>query len=278
MRRKAPAAVLASVLFLVLLSPVFAQEASPPSQPPGAPQVAPLEPAFTNADVVKLTQLGLGGEVIAMKVQTAKAVDFKLGTDDLIALKNAGVSQEVITAMLKRASSPAPSSAGGAPAPGAIMDTPMGAVAIPGMDDILVKLVTKDASTDLASVGGHMGTTYAFWTVFMFMDYPNLKADVRTNDRKPYILIQTRKSPQGRFFLVRCESNKDDNNRSVKMGKSGMYSSSGFGAPDSDWTVPFEVKQLQPGLWRMDPKENLKAGEYGVWGPSSELYDFGVDK
>jgi hypothetical protein len=57
-----------------------------------------------------------------------------------------------------------------------------------------------------------------------------------------------------------------------------MYTASSIGAPDNDWTVPFEVKQLQPGLWRMDPKNNLKPGEYGVWGPSSELYDFGVDK
>ena len=42
--------------------------------------------------------------------------------------------------------------------------------------------------------------------------------------------------------------------------------------------VPVEVKPIQPGLWRLDPKSDLKPGEYGVWGPGSELYDFGVDK
>jgi hypothetical protein len=62
------------------------------------------------------------------------------------------------------------------------------------------------------------------------------------------------------------------------MGKSGMWSSKDLGAPDGDWTIRFTFKQVQPGLWRMDPEKDLKPGEYGVWGPSSELYDFGVDK
>jgi hypothetical protein len=220
----------------------------------------------------------MSSEVIIAKVNTAKQVAFKVQTDDLVALQNAGVHQDVIAAVVNRSSTPV--AVQGGRATGSMIDTPMGAMAIPGTDDMLVRLVTKDKTTDLTSIAGHMGTTYAFFTVLIYMDYPNLKADLRIRDRRPYILVQSRKSPQGRIFLVHCESNQGDNNRSVKMGRSGMYTSSGFGAPDSDsdWTVPAEVKAVQPGLWRMDPKSDLKPGEYGVWGPGSELYDFGVDK
>ena len=230
--------------------------------------------ALANQDIIKLSQIGLGPDVIITKINTAQQVAFKLDTDDLIALKNAGVNQDVISAMMKRSTSPIAIPGGRS---GGMVDTLGGPVAIPGADDLLVRLVTKDGTTDLSSIAGHVGTTYAFVTVLMFMDYPNLKAEVRIKDPRPSILIQSRKSPQGRFFLVRCESNDDDNNRSVKMGKSGMWSSKDLGAPDSDWTIRFTFKQVQPGLWRMDPEKDLNPGEYGVWGPSSELYDFGVD-
>jgi hypothetical protein len=248
----------------------LAQESgtSPPANTTPTSVSKPTPSAITNEDVIKLAKLGFGDDVIIAKIQGAAFVSFKLETDDLVALKESGVSQPIIAAMIKKASSPSS---------GTIIDTPMGAVAAPGADDILVRLVTKDKTIDLTSIAGHIGTTWAFFTVLSYMDYPNIKAEVRIGDLKPFILIQTRKSPQGRFYLVYCKPNKDNNNRSVKMGKSGMYTASDFGAPDGDWTVPFEVKQLQPGLWRMDPKNNLKPGEYGVWGPSSELYDFGVD-
>ena len=59
---------------------------------------------LTNQDIIKLSQIGLGPDVIITKINTAQQVAFKLETDDLIALKNAGVNQDVISAMMKRAS------------------------------------------------------------------------------------------------------------------------------------------------------------------------------
>jgi hypothetical protein len=129
-------------------------------------------------------------------------------------------------------------------------------------------------------IGGDMSSTWAYFTVLMYMNYPNLTAEVRIRDPKAYILVESPKSPQGRIFLVHCESNRDDNNRSVKVGKSGAFASGGFSGPDSDddWTVPVVVKAVEDGLWRIDPRKDLKPGEYGVWADGGELYDFGVDK
>ena len=49
--------------------------------------------ALANQDIIKLSQIGLGPDVII----------FSLSTEDIIALRQANVNQEVITAMMKRA-------------------------------------------------------------------------------------------------------------------------------------------------------------------------------
>lgn len=60
------------------------------------------EAALTNADVIKLGQVGLGNDVVITKINSAARVAFHLGTDDLIALKNAGLSPAIIKAMMER--------------------------------------------------------------------------------------------------------------------------------------------------------------------------------
>ena len=229
------------------------------------------EAPLTNADIVKLSKLELGDDVVIAKISQAKRVNFQVATDDLIGLKDLGVSSGVISAMIRRSSS--------AVQGGGYVDTPMGAIAVPGMGSgPSVRLDTKAGQFELASIAGHMGTTYAFVTVLVFMDYPGLRADVRTKDTRPSILVTSPKNPAGRYYLAKCEVNDDDGTRSVKMGRSGAFTSSGFGAPDSDWVVNFSAKEEQPGLWRLVPVKDLKPGEYGVWGPGQELFDFGVDK
>lgn len=67
--------------------------------------VASAEAPLTNDDVIKLSALGIGDEAVMAKVRQAGAVAFKLETDDLVKLKNAGVSGKVIAAMLDRVAS-----------------------------------------------------------------------------------------------------------------------------------------------------------------------------
>jgi hypothetical protein len=62
------------------------------------------EKTLTNADVVKLANLGLGDDAVIAKVRQAPTISFKLEMEDLGGLKAAGVSGKVIAAMLDRAS------------------------------------------------------------------------------------------------------------------------------------------------------------------------------
>jgi hypothetical protein len=247
---------------------------------PSTPSEKPVAAALTNEDILKLNEAGLGDDVIIAKINAAAQAAFRVDTDDLIGLKKAGVSQNIIAAMIKRSGAGSAAPAEGPSDKGAAIATAMSSMGMPGADDLLISLIAKDGITNLVSMEGHMATTWAVVTTLVFSDFPGTKADVRTKDLRPFITIRSSKSPQGRFFLVRCKSNEKDNDRSVKQGRAGMFSNKDFGTPDADWTVPVDVKAVQPGLWRMDPKRDLKPGEYGVfggWVGAAELYDFGVD-
>jgi hypothetical protein len=54
---------------------------------------------LTNADVIKMVKAGLGADLVIGKIQETEAVRFDLTTDGLIALKQAGVTDDVIRAM-----------------------------------------------------------------------------------------------------------------------------------------------------------------------------------
>jgi hypothetical protein len=240
------------------------------AQAPAA-SAAPL----TNDDVVKMAKMGFGNELIEAKINQATAVNFKLEVDDLSKLKSAGVSQAVISAMLKRSSGGgAPATAG--PAPGSQPSMPYG---VPGYSDIgRVKLVTSNGgSFDLRAIGGTMSTTFAYVTTLMHANFPGEKADVRIQDKRPTLVIKSPNSPKGHFYLVSAEVDSKDATRSVKMGNSKFFGVKNVGAPDSDNQIPFDVVPEGTDTWRLTPTKDLKPGEYGLWSSMSALYDFGVD-
>ena len=98
----------------------------------------------------------------------------------------------------------------------------------------------------------------------MFLDFPGLRAEQKITERKPIIIVQSKKSPRGRIFLVKCESNKRTNNRSVKLGRAGLFAHGSWSSPDSDWTVDCDTKQTNEETWEITPKKKLDPGDYGI--------------
>jgi hypothetical protein len=69
---------------------------------------------LTNESILKLVKAGLGEDTIIKMVDTQPG-KYSVGADDIIALKTAGVSEKIITAMLdKSASTPTPPPKGSA--------------------------------------------------------------------------------------------------------------------------------------------------------------------
>jgi hypothetical protein len=81
----------------------------------------------------------------------------------------------------------------------------------------------------------------------------------------------------GRVFLVKLEQNQKSDDRSLKLGraKRNPYTTKGAGMPDDDWVIPCDATEVGPGHWRLTPKKDLGAGEYGLY--HWTLHGFGVD-
>jgi len=237
---------------------------------------------LTNADIVSLAKLAMGDDVIIAKINQAAAVDFKLEVADLEALKKAGVTNPVISAMLKKStakSEPAPAAAakpasgGGAAAPAGNAYQAMGA-----QEADTVYLLMKDGKRiTIRSMAGTMSSTYAYVTMLMHSNFEGLKADARTTDRRPSLILRSTKSPKGRMWFVSAEVDAKNNVRSVKMGNSKIFGAKNIGAPDSSNQIECDVVAEGPDTWRITPKKDLKPGEYGIWMNSNEMFDFGID-
>lgn len=262
-----------SSLLVAIPSLVFAQAARQRTA-----SAVPTKSAMTNEDIVKMSKMGFGNDVIEAKIQEVSAVDFKLGVDDLSKLKSAGVSQGVISAMLKRSTvtAEAPTEA---QAPPTSVPTIVTGAGIPTFSDVgAVKLITTHhGEIELRSSAGTISTTYAFVTTLVYWNYPGLKADVRTQDRRPTLLVKSGKSPEGRLFLVSAEVDKRNRVRSVKMGNARLFGAKNIGVPDSDNQIEYDVVAEGAYTWRLTPKKDLRPGEYGLWDQMGEMYDFGID-
>ncbi len=225
-----------------------------------------IEKPLTNDDVLAMIKAGLGDDLVISKINSARELNLDTSPDALIKLKKSGVSKAVLDAMIRGGSG------GGGGSTSSSSDGRAAAKLKTG-----VRLITADHTFDLMSIAGSESTTFVYVTSLLWNNYPGVRAEVRTSDRSPSLLLQSEKSPTGRYFLVRLDSNPKTSDRSLKMGREGMFSARSLGHPDDTWTIPFEVTQEREGLWRIKPKSTLKPDEYGLWMGTGELYDFGVD-
>lgn len=278
MRRKNTSFILTLLALCLIVAPqLFGQQTQANEQSgtssSGSGAIAPKksdQSALTNQDIIKLSQVGLDPDVIITRIRTASKVDFRLETDNLIALKKAGVSQKVIAAMMRRATNMTAE----------VPEVPAGGeTGNPQTSDWTVRLITTSGPLDLESMVGNM--SYGFLGAMTFNDFPGARAQIRTKDHSPTILLNFKSNPKGKFFLVKTDPSKKKEKRSVKLGHGFMKNST---IPDKDWTVPCTFTHERAHSWQMSPAHPLEPGEYGVYVASNnmlaagELYDFGVDK
>jgi hypothetical protein len=89
------------IVFGLVMS-LFAAQAFANQEGQGVGSGVPKAKVFGNSDVVELLKAGMDDSVVIAKIKQAPEADFKVESDDLIALKKAGASPGVISAMLAR--------------------------------------------------------------------------------------------------------------------------------------------------------------------------------
>lgn len=258
-----------------------------------APQ-ARGEGPLTNQDVVKMTSARLGEDLVVAKIKQASSVEFALDVDALVALRKAGVSEKVIQAMLERKSgstwhSSPQGTTGANGVPGNPWDDMREDL---GYELVRVALRSSDGEVRIPILRGDVSSVgFAGFGAF-YMNYPGLRAQVRTRDKRPSVLVKsTAPLTGGNYFLTKLDVDHDDGVRSLKISsaKAGLKAvfgkTRGITAPDPEWTIPFDSVEESTGIWRVTPQADLVPGEYGWYvdlgsttsAQAAGIFSFGVD-
>ena len=263
---------------VALLAPLVASAQTPDNATP-----------LDNAAVVAMARAGLGAGPILAKVHQA-GCGYDTSAKALIALKQAGVPDTVIVAMIERcagapaapqgASAPAAQSPGiyladGATAgarltmlrPAAQSSTKrvgVGSVVFP----FVLKLIVPGPGAQLASASAR--------PLFYFYFDPGARHVADFGE----VVSQAAQSP-GEFSLVRFRV--DGGNRQVPIGRVQPYVE--IRGIDPKNTLPFTITELGNGGFRVEPAQPLEPGEYGFvllgererrGGTLFRIYDFSV--
>jgi hypothetical protein len=263
---------------------------------------------LTNASVVTMAQVGLGPDAIIAKIKTSPNA-FDLSTDQLIALKKAGVPDAVIAAMLN-------ASVGGAVSASAAVDSTSpdpkaphaGGIYLleagPGAPHMERIDATHSNQTKSSGVLAY-AFTYGIAHVKIKTVLPNPTARVRTNDPRPAFYFYFDEANAGisgnrvggvwlpgavtspsEFSLVRFEVNNGE--REAVLGQfniTGMKT----GVMDNA-RVDFSYDDVSPGVFKVTPSADLPPGEYAFvysvqasgsalgGSASARIFDFAVTK
>ena len=262
---------------------------------------------MTNDEVISLTKAGLAGSIVIGKIRTSKT-NFDMSTDALIKLKQAGVSDDVVTAMLeaKNGRSSSGSSSSGA--------APVGATGDP--NDPMSKhtygiyfFEEKDGQRKMTQLQPNVSaqnrtggaftasmTPFGLGKVKTKANLPGRNASMQLKSTAPvfYFYLDTSSgglntasgipSTPNEFTLVRFNQRSD--NREVTIAKSNSWG--GKGGLSDEYVVPLKAEDLGNGIFRVTAGIDLKAGEYGFYlvnsgnsntsaGVGSKFFDFGVN-
>ena len=239
---------------------------------------APAE-TLNNASVIQLVKVGLGPDAVVAKIRSTPN-KFDLGVDDLIALKNAGVPSDVITAMMGGGSD----SRSGSVAAMSVTDVnpmvphPSGLYLINSQSNRLNRIdptVSSQAKTGgiigyaltggIASMSVKVAISGASARVgasanpsfYFFFDASNpATANIASNWAAGS--AQTVSSPS-EFTLIRLMEKKG--RREARVGSQNIVGAK-TGVMDHD-RVPFDYEMIREGVYRVYPKQPLEPGQYG---------------
>jgi hypothetical protein len=267
------------------------------------------EEVMTNEEVISLTKAGLASSVIIGKIKTSKT-NFDMSTDALIRLKQSGVSDDTVAAMLEAKTGKSvsadvtPNSAGAAPV-GAVGDPNDPAakhtygVYLYEERDGQRKMTQLMPNVSAQNRTGGIFTnslTYGISKVKIKANLPGRNATLQIKETSPVFYFYLDNTSGGlntssgvpsnpnEFALVRFNQRSD--NREVTIGKANAFSAKG-GLSD-EYVVEFKAEDLGNGIFKISPAAPLTKGEYGFYlinsgnsntssAVGSKFFDFGVN-
>lgn len=244
---------------------------------------------FNNSSVIALSQAGIDDGVLLAKIDTLPCA-YKVGTDDIILLKNSGVTNRVISAMVQRCVGSSRAQGGDDlnPDPSvkrrsgiyawnpsstegklkAVRPTNAGGARISGNGSIVFPFIARLSVPLSSSQYVTPNNTPSFYFYFEAAD--NKIGDFGTSES---IAAQ---SP-AEFSLIKFKTDKG--RKEMTIGKANAFGAS-VGI-DSKYTIPFAVDEVGDGIFKVSVSTPLAAGDYAfairAGSDKYRLYEFHVN-
>ncbi len=287
-----------SAVFVLAVSLLFAAGATTIAQEQGASR----EEIMTNDEVITLAKAGLSGAVIINKIRTSKT-SFDLSTDALIRLKQAGIGDDVVSAMFEAKSGKTSSTTTNTS--GVVNGDPNDPASPHGYGiylyeekDGVKKMTQLTPNVSAQNRTGGLWTssmTYGIGKVKIKANLPGTTAKLQLNQAQPVFYFYLDKNTGGlntssgipstpnEFTLIKFNVRSD--NREVTIGKANAFGAKG-GLSD-EYVVEYNAEDLGNGVFKITPKVTLKNGEYGFYlinsgnsnastAVGAKFFDFGV--
>ena len=255
---------------------------------------------LTNTDVISLVKAGLSNTIIVNKIRSSKT-NFDLSVDGLIALKQAGVTDDVVGAMFeskngKTGATTVETAAVADPNdPNSPHDLGIYLYEEIGGERRMTQMLPTVSAQN--RVGGTFtnSLTYGISKIKVKANLPGPASKLQLKQPRPvfYFYLDAKSggltttsgvpSTPNEFALIRFNVRSD--NREVTIGKSNIFG--GKGGLSDEYVVQFDAEDLGGGVFKITPKADLKNGEYGFFlinsGASntssavgSKFFDFGI--
>jgi hypothetical protein len=251
---------------------------------------------LTNESVIKMVKAGLGEAVILPAISTQSS-NFSVATDDLIALKTAGVGDSVIAAMIAKSGDAAQRPAASTQDE-PITDETRNLLA-PHDSGIYLYTTKRDGRPEMimleraayqgAKTGGLLASsiTYGIKKAKTKAIIPGARATIRVTDDRPvfYFYFDGKATGLGRtsfgvanlsnpnqFALVKLDVEKST--RETVVGSYNAWGSTAGTDPKS--IISFKSERMRPGLYRVEVSERLLPGEYCFLASGVVVSTYGV--
>ena len=227
---------------------------------------AQAQQGLTNADIIKMQSAGLSESVILSSVNSQPAA-YDTSADGLVALKKAGVSDAIVSAMITRN---AAMKSGVATATGT---TPPAAAPPPGVDDVGVYYQGSDKTWH--AIPAEVVNTKSGGVMKRLATDGIVKGDVNGHvegassatklTTANNILIRMAEGFEPTDYVL-VKLHKNSNNREFRTQTGGVFHSSAGATKDM---VAFTSQKLAPHVYQLSFTSPLGPGEYGIVPPGS---------
>jgi hypothetical protein len=257
---------------------------------------------LTNANIIELVKAGVGSDAIIAKVKVTEG-NYNLTTDDLIALKSAGVPGEVIAAMIAGPTKGEPAATAMSltdinpmvPHPSGVYFIDAGSSRLQRIDPTMssqaktggifgyaltMGIASMSVKVAIAGDTARVAAPTGIPSFYFFFDASN---PATTNLASSWAAgsAQTVTSPS-EFTLIKLMPK--NGRREARVGSLNIAGAKS-GVMDSD-RIAFDYEMVRPGVYKVTPKQLLKPGQYGfiyaiagagtTGAMSARIFDFSV--